>query len=106
MSIRFEWDPDKQVGILKIIHTTGATYSSFLDHHDTEESSFRILLSVLDEETRRKVSPEAYEMAFSKHPLGQGSRPPALGGVGNRNPLVGLLGMGRRRRKHRRSGPR
>ena len=99
MSIHFEWTPEKKMGCFKIVHPSGATYSSFLDHHDLDVSSFRILLGTLDEEVQRKVTPEAYKMAFSDHPLSQDSHPRPPAGERHHNLSVGLSSKGRRRRR-------
>jgi len=99
MSIHFEWDPEKETGYFKIVHKSGATYSSLLDHHDIKEASFRIFLDALDEEVRRKVSPETFEMSFSSLRPNFESHPRARGGAGSHSLSVNPLSRGRRRRR-------
>lgn len=101
MSIHFEWDPSQETGCFKIIHKSGATYSSFVDHHDLEEAAFRIFLEVLDEEVQRKVSPESYEMSFKSLRPNRENHPQVPVDTGRRSLLANLLGKGHRRRRRR-----
>lgn len=98
MSVQFHWDPSTKTGCFKIIHNSGATYTTWLGTEELEESSFRLLLTALDEEVLRKVPIEPYNQAFNNHPLSQDSRPRAPDAGRNRSHSAGLLGMGRRRR--------
>lgn len=99
MSIVFSWDPVQKTGYFKLIHASGATHTTFLESRDLEVSSFRILLDVLDEEVRRSVTPEAFQLAFNNHSLNRDSHPQPRGAGASRNRSVNPLSMGRRRRR-------
>lgn len=100
MSIQLEWTPSRKTGYFKILHTSGATYTTLLSEQDLDEPSFRMLLNALDEEVIRKTTPESYQTAFKDHPLSLDSRPRARA-AGTRHSLsANLLDRGRRLRRH------